>query len=44
MKCPRFDQVDVVLCEDGETLIAYAYPNAGDEGLVVVILDATGGA
>lgn len=35
----HFDQIDLVLCEDGETVVAYAYPNADDdEGLVVITL------
>ncbi|HHT41209.1 MAG TPA: hypothetical protein GX000_06175, partial [Actinomyces sp.] len=37
---PAFVQVDVALCEDGVSKVAYAYPRAdSDHGVVVMNLD-----
>ena len=36
MKCPTFDQIDLVVCEDGETIMACAYPNPNDDECVVM--------
>ena len=35
--CPTFDRIDLVQCEDGETLMAYAYPNRHDDAGMVAI-------
>ena len=38
--CPTFDRIDLVICEDGATVMAYAYPNAhDDQGMIALNLD-----
>jgi hypothetical protein len=38
--CPTFAHIEVVLCEDGRSLAAYAYPHADtDDDMVMVNLD-----
>ena len=40
LACPTFDRIDLVLCEDGATVMAYAYPHRDhDEGMIAVNLD-----
>jgi hypothetical protein len=38
--CPTFARIDVVLCEDDRSKLAYCYPNHDDdEGLVTLNLE-----